>query len=55
MSRRSVSGYVVYLEVAAILVKHDMQKTVAFLVTEAELDAGFSCAQDVVYALRVLE
>ena len=55
MIRRSVSGYVVYLEGAVILVKRDMQKTVALLVTEAEFDAGLSCAQDMVYALRVIE
>ena len=55
MIRRSVSGYAVYLEGEAILMKSAMQKTVALLVTEAELNASASCAQDMMYALRVLE
>ena len=32
-----------------------MQKTVALLANEAELDAGVSCAQYMMYALRVIK
>ena len=32
-----------------------MQKKVALLATEAELNTGVSCAQDIMYDLRVIE
>ena len=54
MIRINVSGYAVYLEGSAISAKNVMQKIVALSVTEAELNAGISCAQDMIYALRVL-
>ena len=54
-TRRSVSGYSVFLEGAPITVKSSMQKTVALSVTEAELMAGVTCAQDMLYAKKVLE
>lgn len=54
-TRRSVSGWAVYLEGAPISVKSSMQKTVALSVTEAKLMAAVSCAQDMLYAKRILE
>jgi hypothetical protein len=54
-TRRSVSGWAVYLEGAPISAKSSMQKTVALSVTEAELMAAVSCAQDMMYAKRTLE
>lgn len=54
-TRRSVSGWAVYLEGAPISAKSSMQKTVALSVTEAELMAAVSCAQDMMYAKRILE
>ena len=47
--------YAVYLEGEEILVKSAMHKTVAFLATEEEFNSGVSCAQDIMYALRVVE
>ncbi len=44
--RRSVTSYSVFLEGAPITVKSGMQKTVALSVTEAETNAGLSCAQE---------
>ena len=35
--------------------KSQLQKTVALSVTEAEFDSGVSCAQDMLFAMRVLE
>ena len=32
-----------------------MQRTVAISVTESELDSGVSCAQDMLYTMRLLE
>ena len=55
VTRRSVSGTTTYLEGAPIAVKSSMQKTVALSVTEAELMAAVSCAQDMLYAKRILE
>jgi len=54
-TRRSVSGYAVFLEGAPVTVKSSMQKTVALSVTEAELMAGVTCAQDMLYARKVME
>ena len=54
-TRRSVSGYAVFLEGAAVSVKSAMQHVVALSVTEAELMAGVQCAQDMLYIKRVLE
>ena len=50
-----ISGWSVYLEGALISVKSSMQKTVALLVTDAELMAAVSCAQDMLYAKRIME
>ena len=37
------------------MVKSAMQKTVALSVTEAELMSGVTCAQDMLYTMRILE
>ena len=40
------------LEGAPVTVKSSMQKTVALSVTKAELMAGVTCAQDMLYARK---
>ena len=52
---RSLSGWSVYLEGAPIYVKRSMQKTMALSVTESELMAAVSCAQDILYSKRIME
>ena len=54
-SRRIASGWSVYLEGAPISVKRSMQKTVALSITEAEIMAAVSCAQNMLYANRIME
>ena len=54
-TRRSVSGWSVYLEGTPISVKSSMQKTMALSVTEAEIMAAVSCAQNMLYANRIME
>ena len=54
-TRRSVSGLSVYLEGAPISVNISMQKTVVLSVTEAELMAAVSCAQDMLYVKKIME
>ena len=53
VTSKSVNGYSAFLEGVPISGKSAMQKTVA--VTESELDAGVSCAQDMLYTMRLLE
>ena len=53
--RRSISGSVVYLEAAPVMFKSATQKHVAMSVTEAELYAGLSTAQDMVYVKNILD
>ena len=53
--RRSISGSVIYLEQAPVMFKSATQKHVALSVTEAELYAGVSTAQDMLYVKNVLE
>ena len=55
MTRHSTTGYIVLLEMVAILVKSAGQKSVALSVTEAELMAAVACAQDMLYTMRILE
>jgi hypothetical protein len=55
VTSKSVSGYSAFLEGVPISGKSAMQKTVAVSVTESELDAGVSCAQDMLYTMRLLE
>ena len=54
-TRRSVTGYVVYLEGAAVAAKSGMQKIVAISVTEAEFIALVQCVQEMLYSKKVLE
>ena len=54
-TRRSVSGWAVYLEGAAVACKSIMQKIVALSVTEAELVAAVMCVQHMLYVMRLLE
>jgi hypothetical protein len=53
--RRSVSGFVIWLEEAPIMCKSMMQDVPALSVTEAELMSGTSCGQYMVYVKKYLE
>ena len=53
-TRRSVGGHGVYLNEAQIQLTSRMQRIVAISVTEAELIQGCECAQDMLFAYRVL-
>ena len=55
MMRRSVSGYATFLNGAVVMTKNKMQQSVTLSVTEAELVAATSCAQDMLFIMRVLE
>ena len=54
-TRRSITGYIVWLEDAIITVKSGMQKIVAISVTEAEVIALVQCVQELMYMLKVLQ
>jgi hypothetical protein len=54
-TRRSVSGNITFLCRAPVVQRRNTQKIVALLVTEAELCAATSNAQDMMYAKRILE
>ena len=54
-TRKSVSGYVVYLEDAPISIKSIMQRIIALSSTEAELIALVQCVQEMMAAKRLLE
>ena len=51
----SVSGFAVFLEGAPISEKSNVQQCTTLSVTEAELVSGSQCAQDMLFAMRVLE
>ena len=53
--QKSVSGKVVYLNDAPISVGSKAQHLVALSITEAEFIAAIECAQDMLFAMRVLE
>ena len=53
-TRKSVSGYSVFLNEAPVTMKSGMQKTTALSVTEAELFAATQCAQDMLNVMHVL-
>ena len=53
-TRKSVTGYCVWLEDSLIAVKSGMQKIVALSVTEAETIALVQCVQEMMYAKKVL-
>jgi hypothetical protein len=54
-SRKSVSGYSTFLCGAAVSTKSKMQSTTTLSVTESELVSCVSCAQDMLFEMRVLE
>ena len=54
-TRRSVTGYIIYMEDAVIMVKNGMQKIVALSVTEAEIISVVQAVQEMVYSKKVLE
>ena len=54
-SRRSVSGWSTFLCGAPVTEKSNMQPITALSVTEAELIAGSSCVQDMIFEKRILE
>ena len=51
----SVSGWSVFLNGASISEKSKMQNCITLSVTEAEAVAGVGCAQDMLFAMHVLE
>jgi hypothetical protein len=53
-SRRSVNGWSVFLNGSAIAFRSKMMPIVALSVTEAELYAAVQCAQDMLYAMRIM-
>lgn len=53
-SRRSVTGFAVFLEDAEVSVKSLMQKIVALSVTEAETIAAVTCAQEMMMAYKII-
>ena len=54
-TRKSVTGFVVYLEGAPVAIKSAMQKIIALSVTEAELIALVQCVQEMFFVKKVLE
>jgi hypothetical protein len=54
-NRRSISGYAVFLNGAPIAQKSGQQKSVTLSTAESELADGTQCAQDMLYAMRILE
>jgi hypothetical protein len=52
---QSVSGFAVFLEDAPITEKSNIQQCTTLSVTEAELVSGSQCAQEMLFAMRVLE
>ena len=54
-TRKSITGYLVWLEESLIAVKSGMQKIVALSVTEAEIIALVQCVQEMMYMKKVLE
>ncbi len=53
-SRRSVSGYMVFLKDAPVMHRSATQKTVALSVSEAEINAAVLCVQDMLYAKNLI-
>ena len=53
-TRRSVTGFTVFLEGAPISVKSLMQKIVALSVCEAEVISAVTCAQEMIMAYKII-
>ena len=54
-NRRSVSGFYTFLNGAPVNAKSKMQQCVTLSVTEAELVSATTCAQDMIFVMRLLE
>jgi len=54
-TRRSVTGYCVFLNDAPIAMKSKMQEAVTLSVTEAELVAATQCMQEMLYIKKMIE
>ena len=54
-TRKSVSGYSVFLEEAPVAMKSLTQKCVTLSVTEAELYAATLCVQEMLHVMRIME
>ena len=54
-TRRSVAGFIVYLEGAIVSDKSGMQKIVALSVAEAEVIALIMCVQETMYIKKLIE
>jgi hypothetical protein len=54
-TRRSVSGTAVMLEGSPVSMRSNTQKSVTLSVTEAEQAAAVSCAQDMLFVMRLME
>ena len=54
-SRRSVSGYCVFVNGAPVGMKSKMQATVTLSVTEAELIAATNCVQEMLYVKKIIK
>ena len=54
-TRKSVSGYSVFLEGAPVSMKSGQQNSVTLSSAESELMSAVSCAQDMLYVMRVVE
>jgi hypothetical protein len=54
-SRRSVTGYSVFLNSAPVAMKSKMQDIVTLSVTEAELIAATQCVQEMMYVKKIVE
>jgi hypothetical protein len=54
-SRRSVTGYCVFLNEAPVAMKSRMQDAVTLSVTEAELVAATQCIQEMMYVKKLIE
>jgi hypothetical protein len=52
-SRRSVTGYCVFLNNAPVVMKSKMQEAVTLSVTEAELVAATTCIQEMMYTKKL--
>ena len=54
-TRKSVTGFMVYLEDAPVAIRCVMQKIIALSVTEAELIALVQCVQEMSFVRKILD
>ena len=55
VTRKSISGYSVFLEGAPVSMKSGQQNSVTLSSAESELASATSCVQDMLYVMRVIE